>query len=64
MVFGPVANDHVAHLSDLNGREFLILGALALAVLVLGIWPEPLLKIMEPSIQHLVSQAAATKIPV
>ncbi len=64
VVFGPVANDHVAHLSDLNGREFLILGALALAVLFIGVWPEPLLKIMEPSIQHLVSQAAATKIPV
>ena len=64
VVFGPVANDHVAQLSDLNGREFLILGVLALAVLLLGVWPEPLLKIMEPSIQHLVSQAVATKIPV
>ncbi len=64
VVFGPVANDHVAKLNDINGREFLILGALALAVLLLGVWPEPLLKIMEPSIQHLVTQAAASKIPV
>ena len=64
VVFGPVANDHVAKLTDLNGREFLILGVLAVAVLLLGVWPEPLLKVMEPSIQHLVSQAAATKIPV
>ncbi|MDA8349901.1 MAG: proton-conducting transporter membrane subunit, partial [Pseudomonadota bacterium] len=64
VVFGPIANDHVAKLTDLNGREFLILGVLAVAVLLLGVWPEPLLKVMEPSIQHLVAQAAATKIPV
>ncbi len=39
VVFGPVANDHVAHLTDLNGREFLVLGVLAVAVLLLGIYP-------------------------
>jgi len=64
VVFGPVANDHVAHLSDVNGREFLVLGALAAAVLVLGVWPEPLLKMMQPTIHHLVDQAVATKIPL
>jgi NADH-quinone oxidoreductase subunit M len=64
VVYGPVANEHVAHLTDLNGREFLVLGTLAVLVLALGIWPEPLLKIMGPSIQHLVTQAVATKIPV
>ncbi|MGA9368215.1 MAG: NADH-quinone oxidoreductase subunit M [Steroidobacteraceae bacterium] len=64
VVFGPVANDHVANLSDLNGREFFILGTLAVLVLAVGIWPAPLLKIVEPSIHHLVAQAVATKIPV
>jgi len=64
VVFGPVANDHVAHLSDVNGREFLVLGALAAAVPVLGVWPEPLLKMMQPTIHHLVDQAVATKIPL
>ena len=64
VVFGPVGNEHVAKLTDLDGREFLILGALAAAVLLVGVWPEPLLKVMEPSIQHLVAQAVATKIPV
>ncbi len=63
VLYGPVANDHVAHLSDLNGREFVVLGALGVLVLAVGIWPEPLLKIMEPSIHHLVAQAVATKIP-
>jgi len=64
VVFGPVANDHVATLSDLNGREFFILGALAVLVLAVGIWPAPLLRIVEPSIHHLVTQAVATKIPL
>ena len=64
VVFGPIANDHVAHLTDVNGREFLVLGALAVAVLVLGVWPEPLLKMMQPTIHHLVDQAVATKIPL
>src|SRR6186713_60376 len=38
VIFGPVANDHVAHMEDLNGREFTILFALAIGVLALGIW--------------------------
>jgi NADH-quinone oxidoreductase subunit M len=64
VVFGPVANDPVAHLADVNGREFVVLGALAAAVLVLGVWPEPLLKMMQSTIHHLVDQAVATKIPL
>jgi NADH-quinone oxidoreductase subunit M len=64
VVYGPVGNDRVAALQDLNGREFLVLATLALAVLLVGIWPAPLLKIMQPSIHHLVDQAIAHKIPL
>jgi len=64
VVFGPVANHHVAELTDLNGREFIVLAALALAVLLIGVWPAPLLKIMQPTIHHLVDQAIASKIPL
>jgi NADH-quinone oxidoreductase subunit M len=64
VVFGAVGNAHVAELKDVNGREFLILGMLAVLVLALGVWPSPLLKVMEPSIHHLVDQAVATKIPL
>jgi NADH-quinone oxidoreductase subunit M len=62
VVFGPVANTKVAALKDLNGREFIVLGALAVAVLIVGVWPAPLLKVMQPTIAHLVSQAIATKL--
>ena len=64
VLYGPIANDRVAKLQDLNGREFLILATLAIAVLLVGIWPAPLLKIMQPSIHHLVDQAIAHKIPL
>jgi len=62
VVFGPVTSPRVAALADLNGREFIVLGALAAAVLLLGVWPAPLLKVMQPTIHHLVSQAIATKL--
>jgi NADH-quinone oxidoreductase subunit M len=62
VVFGPVANSKVAALQDLNGREFIVLGALAIAVLLVGVWPAPLLKVMQPTIQHLLTQAIATKL--
>ncbi|MBX5460162.1 MAG: NADH-quinone oxidoreductase subunit M [Steroidobacteraceae bacterium] len=64
VIFGPVANDGVARLQDLNIREFLILGVLALAVLLLGVWPAPLLEMMQASIHHLVDQAVASKVPL
>jgi NADH-quinone oxidoreductase subunit M len=62
VVFGPVGNDKVAKLQDVNPREFIVLGALALAVLIVGVWPAPLLKVMQPTIAHLVSQAITTKL--
>ncbi len=62
VVFGPVTSPRVAALKDLNGREFLVLAALAAAVLLVGVWPAPLLKVMQPTIHHLVAQAIATKL--
>ena len=63
VVFGPVANDKVAAMQDLNGREFLVLAVLAGAVLLLGVWPAPLVQTMESSIQHLLQQLSVSKIP-
>jgi NADH-quinone oxidoreductase subunit M len=58
-----VANDRVAALQDVNGREFLVLAVLALAVLLLGVWPAPMLNMMEASVQHLLHQIVVSKIP-
>ncbi len=62
VVFGDVANERVAGLNDINGREALVLGSLAVAVLVLGIWPAPLVEVMDASITHLVKHIAVSKL--
>jgi NADH-quinone oxidoreductase subunit M len=62
VIFGPVANHHVAELKDLNGREYLVLGVLAVSVLLLGAWPAPLLDAMRPTVEHLVQHIAQSKL--
>ena len=62
VVYGKVMSDAVASLKDVNGREFLVLGSLAVAVLALGIWPAPLLDVMHGSVDHLIAQMAASKL--
>ena len=62
VIFGEVANDNVAALKDINNREFFILGTLAAAVLLLGLWPAPLLDVMHVSVDHLVQQITQSKL--
>jgi NADH-quinone oxidoreductase subunit M len=62
VVFGPVANSHVAELKDVNGRECLVLGVLAVAVILLGVWPAPLLDVMRGTIEHLTQQILSSKL--
>jgi len=62
VIFGAVANDRVAALKDLNGREFLVLGLLAAAVLVVGLWPAPLLDAVRATTQHLAQQVLVSKL--
>jgi NADH-quinone oxidoreductase subunit M len=62
VIFGAVGNDHVAALEDLDGREFLILGVLAASVLLVGLWPAPLLNVMRATTQHLAQQLLVSKI--
>ena len=62
VIFGEVANAKVAALKDLNGREFLVLGVLAAAVLLVGVWPAPLLDVMRATTQHLAEQLLISKV--
>jgi NADH-quinone oxidoreductase subunit M len=62
VMFGEVANAHVAELKDINGREWLVLGVFAIGVLLIGVWPKPLTDLMEPSIAQLAGQLAASKL--
>lgn len=60
--FGEIANDEVAKLEDINGREFLMLGSLAAIVLLIGVWPEPLLNVMHASVEQLLVQVSQSKL--
>jgi NADH-quinone oxidoreductase subunit M len=62
VIFGEVANDKVGALKDINGREFLVLSVLVIAVLLIGLWPAPLLDVMRASTQHLAQQLLVSKI--
>ena len=62
VVFGDVANSHVAELSDINAREMLILGVLAICTLAMGIWPQPVTEIMHATVNQLLDHVAAGKL--
>jgi NADH-quinone oxidoreductase subunit M len=62
VIFGAVANDKVAALQDIGRREFLILAILAIAVLLLGIWPAPLLEVMDASVENLLLHMTQSKV--
>ena len=62
VVYGPVANDGVAALTDIGRREFVVLAVLALMVLLFGLWPAPLLEVMGPSVAHLLEHIGRSKL--
>ena len=62
VIFGEIANDHVRDLKDINGREFLILTLLAIAVLGMGLFPAPFTEIMHVSVSDLLKHVAVSKL--
>jgi len=63
VVFGEIANDKVAALEDINYRETFVLSVLAISVLLVGLWPAPLLDAMRATTQHLAETLLVSKIP-
>jgi NADH-quinone oxidoreductase subunit M len=62
VIYGAVANEHVAGLKDVGKRELAFLVLLTIAVLAMGIYPKPLSDVMNPSIQELLRHVAAGKL--
>jgi len=62
VVFGDVANDGVASLKDIGAREFFMLAVLAVAVVALGIWPAPLVEVMEQTLGNLLIHISQSKL--
>ena len=62
VLWGEVTNPHVAEMKDINGREAFVLIAFAAAVIALGVWPQPLIHLMDGSVTQLVQQLGNHKI--
>ena len=62
VLWGEVTNPHVAEMKDINGREWLVLGAFAALTLLVGVWPEPLTHLMSTSVDQLVQALAIHKV--
>jgi NADH-quinone oxidoreductase subunit M len=62
VLYGEVANDNVAALEDLNHREFIVLAILAISVLLVGLWPAPLVDMMNVTIEQLIQQVGQSKL--
>ncbi len=60
--WGEVTNPAVSTLSDINAREFGILAILAVAVVAMGLYPQPVIDVMHVSIEHLLNQALTSKL--
>ncbi|NDF03968.1 MAG: NADH-quinone oxidoreductase subunit M, partial [Betaproteobacteria bacterium] len=63
VIFGEVANERVAQLSDVSAREFWMLMAMALLVLFMGLWPAPFTNLMTTASEDLLRHVSVTKIP-
>lgn len=62
VLFGEIKSGEVAELRDINSREFVMLALLAGAVLLLGLWPQPLTDVMDASIRQLIPYLLQSKI--
>ncbi|HTA66163.1 MAG TPA: NADH-quinone oxidoreductase subunit M [Xanthomonadaceae bacterium] len=63
VVFGKVANKHVAELQDMNLREVVVLGTFAIGVLLVGVYPKPLTDLMGSAVSQLSTEMAVSKLP-
>jgi len=63
VVFGAIANGHVAALTDIGARELLVLGLLAAAVLAMGVYPQPFGEVLHTSVQDVLTYANRSKLP-
>jgi len=61
VIMGPIGNDKVAALTDINSREFWMLALLAIFVLLVGVWPNIIGHVMHASVENLVQHISTSK---
>jgi NADH-quinone oxidoreductase subunit M len=62
VIFGEIASHHVRHLTDINAREFAMLGLLAFFVLLMGLYPKLFTDALHVSVQNLLAHVAQSKL--
>jgi NADH-quinone oxidoreductase subunit M len=62
VIYGPIGNDHVKEMKDVNQRELIVLSLCAVPVILIGVWPAPLLDVMHATVTNLVHQVVQTKL--
>ena len=59
VILGDIVHDHVRQMKDINGREWFMLGSLAVLVILLGVWPDPIANLMQATIDGLLVHLTA-----
>jgi NADH-quinone oxidoreductase subunit M len=62
VAYGPITNEAVGKMKDIDFREFLTLGLLAIMVLYMGLYPKPFTDVMNMSVQHLLEHVQHSKL--
>jgi NADH-quinone oxidoreductase subunit M len=62
VVFGDVRSDKVAKMPDLDAREWIVLGSFAAGVLALGVWPQPLVNLLDGAVRELIQTLMLAKV--
>ena len=62
VIFGEITNPEVKEMKDINAREFAVLAILAVAVLGMGLWPQPFIEVIHQAANDLISHVAQSKI--
>ena len=62
VIFGEPLNERISGMQEMTMIEALPLATLALLVLILGLWPAPLVEIMSMSIENLVNHITFSKL--
>jgi NADH-quinone oxidoreductase subunit M len=57
VVLGPASSRTVEHLPDLNAREMATLIPLVILVFLVGVYPGPLMELLDVSVTNLLEQS-------
>ena len=61
VLWGEITNESVQKLNDINAKQALYLSILAFMVLLIGLWPHPLIEVTQQSVQQLINHIELPK---